>query len=312
MDTTDKHALCGYCGKKGHGKSAPARLRRRECPAYGHHCQHCNRDHHLESVCRSKDKPKIATRVPPSVDDREGAIFNTLCTVTASGNRYGRKAIALDHHLYDMLSDTWVKKRSRPQPFMHLTVSISSEDYENLGFTLNTRTKTATLPALADTGCQSCLAGIKVIHRLGLRRSDLIPVTMTMHAANEEGIRIIGATMLHISGTDSHGRVVTTRQMTYVTDTSDKLFISREACIALGIISNSFPTIGEITGVQALAMTMAPHKVNEDVSSSCNYSGLTPPCDCPGRQRPPPPPTKLPFPATDANRMKLEQYLLNY
>jgi hypothetical protein len=40
------------------------------------------------------------------------------------------------------------------------------------------------------------------------------------------------------------------RQMTYVTDNSDKLFISREACIALGMIFDSFPIIGEINEMQ--------------------------------------------------------------
>ena len=52
----DKNELCSYCGKKGHGKSAPARIRKKECPAYDNKCGHCSRDHHFESVCRSKDK----------------------------------------------------------------------------------------------------------------------------------------------------------------------------------------------------------------------------------------------------------------
>ncbi len=37
-----------------------------------------------------------------------------------------------------------------------------------------------------------------------------------------------------------------TRQIAYVMDNSDKLFLSRQACEQLGIISKSFPTIGEI------------------------------------------------------------------
>ena len=32
---------CSYCGKKGHGRSAPGHIRRRQCPAYGHKCQLC-------------------------------------------------------------------------------------------------------------------------------------------------------------------------------------------------------------------------------------------------------------------------------
>ena len=35
---------------------------------------------------------------------------------------------------------------------------------------------------MADTGCQSCLATMKVIEHIGLHKKDLIPVTMWMHA----------------------------------------------------------------------------------------------------------------------------------
>ena len=36
------------------------------------------------------------------------------------------------------------------------------------------------------------------------------------------------------------------------------------------------------------------------------------PCTCPRRQKPPPRPTQLPFPATEANRPHLQQWLLDY
>jgi len=50
--------------------------------------------------------------------------------------------------------------------------------------------------ALADTGCRSYLAGMNIISELGLRRSELIPATMTMHTANNSNINIIGAAIL--------------------------------------------------------------------------------------------------------------------
>ncbi|KAH3893219.1 hypothetical protein DPMN_017362 [Dreissena polymorpha] len=31
----------------------------------------------------------------------------------------------------------------------------------------------ASVPAMADTGCQSCLAGLKVIHRLGFNENQI-------------------------------------------------------------------------------------------------------------------------------------------
>jgi len=74
---SSKFDMCSYCGKKGHGKSAPARIRKTSCPAYGHTCNLCNRDHHMEHVCRSKDKRKIKGN-----DTYFGsAVFDTLCSV---------------------------------------------------------------------------------------------------------------------------------------------------------------------------------------------------------------------------------------
>ena len=43
-----------------------------------------------------------------------------------------------------------------------------------------------------------------------------------------------------------------------------------------------------------------------------NESCLTAPCEFPRRQLPPAPPTELPFPATEENSKKLQEYLLEY
>ena len=71
---------CSYCGKKGHGRSAPGCIRRRECPAYGHRCQLCSRDHHLELVCQSKNKQNSNTDTL-ELDECEGTIFKSLCAI---------------------------------------------------------------------------------------------------------------------------------------------------------------------------------------------------------------------------------------
>ena len=55
---------------------------------------------------------------------------------------------------------------------------------------------------MADTGCQSCLAGVKSLDHLGITLQDLIPVSLKMHAANNKGIGILGAAILRFSGED--------------------------------------------------------------------------------------------------------------
>jgi hypothetical protein len=115
---------------------------------------------------------------------------------------------------------------------------------------------------------------MKVIHRIGLRKSDLIPITMKMHTANNGGINILGATVLRLSGKDKQGQAVETRQMTYVTDSSDKLFLSREACVALDIIPDSFPKMDVKPTAQQPDATAV---LQEDPSTTCQ---------CPQRRLP--------------------------
>jgi len=68
---------CSYCGKTGHGRSAPACLKCKECLAYGTVCGHCRKDHHFESVCRAK------VRVDTT---NQGAVFGALCELTTQHN----------------------------------------------------------------------------------------------------------------------------------------------------------------------------------------------------------------------------------
>ena len=80
---------------------------------------------------------------------------------------------------------------------------------------------------------------------LGLAAEDLIPVSIQMHAADNRDIPISGAAIARLSGKDHLGEERTTRQVVYVTDHADKLFLSREACTDLSIVSTQFPQVGE-------------------------------------------------------------------
>ena len=104
--------------------------------------------------------------------------------------------------------------------------------------------------------------------------------------------------------------------------------------MALGIISQKFPTVGEALSPTTLsspisAEAIPPTNVNpshmRDSTSTVDAtppnnanprhtpeSASTTPCNCPPRQKPPPRPTKLPYPATETNRAPLQQWLLNY
>ena len=236
-----------YCGGRGHDKRDPPHMRAKEFPAYNHRCMLCNIDHHTEGLCCSKDKPKPGSKATNAGDQETAAIieFSALCTIQAIGRRR-EGPITMDHHLYNSMRNMWMRGPSQAQPYIRLHVMAKEQDYRDLGFELLTPTRPLPLQAIADTGCQSCLAGLQVINSLGLHRHDLIPVTMKMHDTNEKGINILGAAILRFSGTGQPGHLHETRQITYVTDNSDKLFLSRKACEQLGMIPGSFLTIGDV------------------------------------------------------------------
>lgn len=71
--------------------------------------------------------------------------------------------------------------------------------------------------------------------------------------------------------------------------------------MALGLISRDFPTIGEASATQS--EESRPPVGQEPVEGNVRD------CDCPRRQRPPRPPTEMPFPATEEYRGQLEEWL---
>ncbi|ELT96981.1 hypothetical protein CAPTEDRAFT_217178 [Capitella teleta] len=188
-------------------------------------------------------------------------------------------SVSLDHHLYDHLCDTWINCRSKPQPYISLTVSVHPEDFKTLGHPTSLKHRSTSLLAMADTGCQSCLAGMKAIAALG----------------------ILGAVALRFHGSNPQGQTVETRQLTYITGSTDTLFLSREACSALDIISNRFPTVG-----------VASCAGQDQGAADDDPSAADSTCSCPRRQGLPPLPTRLPCSPTDENRGQLQEFLVNH
>lgn len=114
---------------------------------------------------------------------------------------------------------------------------------------------------MADTGCQSCLIGFKCVLKLGLTKLDLLPVSMEMRAANGNPIKVLSAIILKIASPTSPNSVHETRQLVYVTNETNQFFISKGACIDLGIIPSNFPAIAdkyhEVASADVLKSTTA-------------------------------------------------------
>ena len=226
---------------------------------------------------------------PPLADHSDPSTISVDVT-SSSPPTVGR----LDHHVFDANLQTWIKQPPQAQPFLKLDLSIHPSDYDDLKLPRMISTlKSASVRVMADTGCQASLISFKILKQLGVYEHHLIPVSMRMNTPICGAIEIIGCVVMRLSGTDSNGRVLETRQIVYVTNTSNKIFLCRKACADLGLISQSFPLVGEAAEIQ-VDSTSAPQ------------------CHCLKRTPAPPKPTKLPFAATKENRGRIEKYLLDY
>ena len=212
----------------------------KKCKAYNHLCKKCNVKHHLEAVCRNQP-----SHTEGFLED-SAAVFDTLCTVVSTDFLASTvNAIVLDHHIYNELCDTWQKRQSDKQPIIKISVHADPSHIQKLGLTasLTGSTPIVSHTAMADTGCQSCLSGVDLLSKLGLNNSHLVPVSLKMNAANITAIKIIGALPLCITGISPNGINHRTHQIVYFTDSTTRMFLSKQACETLGIISKNFPTI---------------------------------------------------------------------
>ena len=305
---------CGYCGSRGHGDGRDIETRKAKCKAYGQKCNKCGLRNHFETICKktgeSSVKPKDKGKGDKKDDseDESSNLFDTLCVATGtitSGRNRGKKALVLDHHVFQECTG-WLEKRSQSPPTLTVTAQARLSDYEHFGATLRDDVRPAVLSAVADTGCQSTLIGMKCVYKLGLKKSDLIPVTLKVKAINKEEVGLLGAVLLRFSGKNTRGKRFETAQICYVSGATDKLYLSREACVDLGLISAAFPQIGE-----AMKPPAVPEAFNDE-SEDTAAEITTDECNCPRRSMPPPTPDKLPFPATDDNRERLEKWLVEY
>ena len=153
---------CTHCGKLGHSRTRQDRIRK--CPAYNHTCAKCGILLHHESVCRqSRRRATAPSALSPPQDDAT-AIFHTLCSID-SAMAATSPSITLDHHVFNELHEMWEKRASDPQTLVEVTTQAIPSDAQDLGFHtpfLSPSWK-ASFPAMADTGCQSCLAGLSLL-----------------------------------------------------------------------------------------------------------------------------------------------------
>ena len=172
------------------------------------------------------------------------------------------------------------------------------------------------------------VVGLKFSHSLGITKSELIPLSHGVNAANNQGLGLLGGALITFSGEDCYGNIHTSRQLCYVASNIDTVFLSKSACMDLGLISKSFPTVGTFNDTNLNAMSKSDEYFNKHDQSYLHNSSKSSEevkdiskqektvseviCTCPKRQLPPSIPKSLPYPAKKENREKLKGWILEH
>ena len=158
--------------------------------------------------------------------------------------------------------------------------------------------------SLPDTGAQITVVGMKFMHSLGVKKSKLIPLSRGSNAANNFELGLLGGALVEFSGKDCRGEMRTSKQLCYVAHNIESVYLSRSACVDLGVIGNDFPMVGAFMNPE---INLISENKDNETYMSINLHGKEKPnpestCSCPKRETLPPVPKELPFPAIAENR----------
>ena len=129
-----------------------------------------------------------------------------------------------------------------------------------------------------------------------LNKKDLVPVNMKIKAASSGGLKLLGGVFMKISGYSSSGKKWESRQMAYCAEGCDRLFLSKQTCVELGILEQDFPKIGRFGDTDIYSFEESENENDESrvFSGKCepyiNMNGEET-CSCPRRTLPPLPPS---------------------
>ena len=114
------------------------------------------------------------------------------------------------------------------------------------------------------------VAGINLVHQLGITKRELIPVSQRISGANGGLLPLLGGLLLEISGTDSNGSIKMSKQLVYISEGVTRLLQSKRACKDLEILAENFPSFDKIVGVSV---------------NKCKVEETNEKCSCPVHRR---------------------------
>ena len=137
------------------------------------------------------------------------------------------------------------------QPTIPIRCRLDTQAYEaNNQTPPKTKARPTEFTGLADTGAQMCVAGSDLLISLGLTKNDLFKTESRLSGPDNSGIIVQGGIYLNISLDRNNGKVYNTKQVVYISQHVENMFLSKSACIDLGLLSANFPTTEHAPGPQ--------------------------------------------------------------
>ena len=190
-------------------------------------------------MCRSKKKTNTELG---ALSEQSSAGEGNFCNLNMTGWGKKRKR-TLPHTAYDEYRG-WVASRPESHPELAISASLCLEGYDQLEIpTPKIKNRKVDTTSLPDTGAQMTVAGMRFIHSLGITKSELIPLSHGVNAANNSGLGLLGGALVTFSGKNCQGNTPTSKQLCYAAEDIESVLLSRSACVDLGLISKNFPII---------------------------------------------------------------------
>ena len=305
-ETSKKETVtpCRWCNGTTHDTTQ--RWQHDDCPARGKLCKKCGKLNHVTSACRStssqrRQRPQWRsqdeTSAQQDVSDSDDISFCFSQDEVKIESEHDQPAKGGNPH-QEWKHGEFVDSRPKRHPEVNVKLTILHDSHEKMGkFTsLSTRAKMVsgvTRQACADTGAMTCTSGPELLQALNCPRQYLVRTRHRIQGVTGDGLQIMGTLLLQIELGER-----STRQVVYITKNTSGLYLSETALRDLGLIHPEFPNVQ-----QDLPPTSA------EAAACSSTEPKTAACGCPLRTPVPDNPSNLPYPPTEENRHKLEEWI---
>ena len=166
----------------------------------------------------------------------------------------------LKHMRFDTQSgkyvSSWSGKRMKSLP---VELRVDKEGYQDLSGTCAPgkvdHRRVTKCSSIADTGASVCCSGSDVLQSLGVHKDDLLETEVNLYAADRKKLTVMGVLPVVIASKRvGSGDMAEVRELVYIVEELGRLYVSREALVALGSIPSCFP---EVPGQEVSSMEYA-------------------------------------------------------